>query len=53
MRATATPTFINPGNVTGPKYFATLNGVINTQGAGVNYFPGTAAGTTAQGGQYA
>jgi hypothetical protein len=50
--ATGTPTFTNPGNVTGKKYDASLNGVINTQGAGVNYFPGTVAGTTATGGQY-
>jgi hypothetical protein len=50
--ATGTPTFTNPGNVTGQRYSATLNGVINTQGAGVNYFPGTVAGSTATGGQY-
>jgi hypothetical protein len=50
--ATGTPTFTNPGNVTGKKYDATLNGVINTQGAGVNYFPGTVAGTNTTGGQY-
>lgn len=50
--ATATPTFVNPGNVTGRRYNANLNGVINTQGAGVNFFPGTVAGVTSTGGQY-
>ncbi|CUT16066.1 hypothetical protein BF49_7146 [Bradyrhizobium sp.] len=50
--ATGTPTFVNYGNVSGGKYFATLNGVINTQGAGINYFPGTVAGSTTAGGQY-
>ena len=41
------------GTVTGQKYNAQLNGVINTVGQGVNYFPGTIAGATATGGQYA
>jgi hypothetical protein len=47
-----TPTFNNPGNVTGNKFIAMLNGVINVQGAGANYFPGTIAGSTPSGGQY-
>lgn len=47
------PTFVNPGNVTGRCFNATLNGVINTQGQGASYFPGTVAGVTASGGQYA
>jgi hypothetical protein len=51
--ATSVPIFINPGNVTGSKYSAALNGVINSQGAGVNYFPGTSPGTLQLGGQYA
>ncbi|MEY9179731.1 hypothetical protein [Bradyrhizobium sp. USDA 313] len=51
--ATGTPVFVGAGNVTGGKYFATLNGVINTQGAGASYFPGTVTGTLTQGGQYA
>jgi hypothetical protein len=51
--ATSTPTFTNPGNVTGRRYNAILNGVINTQGQGASYFPGTVAGTTSSGGQYA
>lgn len=46
-------TYNNPGNVTGPKYNATLNGVINSSGSGVNYYPGSVAGTLASGGQYA
>lgn len=47
------PTFTNPGNVTGTRYSAILNGVIAISGNGINYFPGTVAGTTASGGQYA
>ncbi len=41
------------GNVTGQKYFADLNAVIQTYGGGANYYPGTIAGTTSSGGQYA
>ncbi|NGO64185.1 hypothetical protein G6N76_10900 [Rhizobium daejeonense] len=37
---------------TGKKYNATANGIINTDGAGVGYYPGPTAGTTATGGQY-
>lgn len=44
-------TFSGTG-ATGQRYSATLNGVINTNGGGANYFPGNAAGTTATGGQY-
>lgn len=39
-------------NVTGSKYLAALNGVIYTAGAGVNYYPGSTAGSTQTGGQY-
>ncbi|WP_164574218.1 hypothetical protein [Rhodopseudomonas sp. BR0C11] len=46
-------TFVNPGNFTGYKYTATLNGVIETLGSGANYFPGSVAGRTLMGGQYA
>lgn len=49
VRITAT-TF--SGSATGTRYSAILNGVINTNGAGVNFFPGNAAGSTATGGQY-
>lgn len=41
------------GSATGPRYSAFLNGVIFTGGAGVNFFPGNSAGSTATGGQYA
>jgi hypothetical protein len=34
----------NPGNVTGAKYSAASNAIINTNGAGANYFPGTLQG---------
>lgn len=40
------------GLVTGQKYNAQLNGVIDTNGQGVNYFPGTVAGAISTGGQY-
>lgn len=40
------------GSATGQRYFAALNGVINTNGGGPNYFPGNSAGATATGGQY-
>jgi hypothetical protein len=46
-------TFVNPGNVTGSKFIAQLNGVVDTQGQGVNYFPGNSSGSTSTGGQYA
>jgi hypothetical protein len=39
--------------VTGTRYLAGLNSVISVNGAGVNVFPGTVAGSTASGGQYA
>lgn len=38
---------------TGVRYSATLNGVINTGGAGAGFFPGSSSGSTATGGQYA
>lgn len=41
------------GSATGPRYAATLNGVIYTQGGGASYLPGNSAGSTATGGQYA
>lgn len=40
------------GAATGPRYYAAGNGVLNTSGAGANYFPGNAAGTVSSGGQY-
>ena len=42
----------NPSNVTGKKYLSQLNGIINVNQQGVNYYPGTVAGTTDTGGQY-
>jgi hypothetical protein len=41
------------GSVTGTRYNAASNAVINTSGAGATYLPGNASGTTATGGQYA
>lgn len=37
----------------GPRYNAVLNGVINVGGGGASFIPGTVAGSTATGGQYA
>lgn len=39
-------------NVTGQKYSAGANGVVNVNGAGPAYLPGTIAGVTSTGGQY-
>ncbi|RZM99948.1 hypothetical protein CWO91_34825 [Bradyrhizobium genosp. SA-3] len=46
------PSFVSPGNVTGAKYNCIGNGVVNISGNGVNFFPGTVAGSTSNGGQY-
>lgn len=40
------------GFPTGKKYDVRLNGTVNTQGSGVNFFAGTVAGASATGGQY-
>lgn len=40
------------GSATGPRYSATANSVIYTNGAGATYLPGNSAGSTATGGQY-
>jgi hypothetical protein len=40
------------GSATGRRYFAFLNGVINTFGGGATYFPGDSAGATSNGGEY-
>jgi hypothetical protein len=45
-------TITGAGNVTGAKFVASSNGVIETQGRGVNYLPGTTAGALLTGGQY-
>jgi hypothetical protein len=42
----------NPGNVTGTRYLAERNGVINTNGGGATYYPGTVGGSNPTGGQY-
>ncbi|WP_407146225.1 hypothetical protein [Bradyrhizobium sp. ORS 86] len=42
----------NPGNASGKRYQSDYQGMIQTNGGGVNYYPGTVAGTT-NGGQYA
>lgn len=48
---------LNPGGtgpftVTGKRYDATQNAIINSAGGGAAFIPGTVAGTTASGGQY-
>jgi hypothetical protein len=40
------------GSATGARYSAFARGVVNTQGAGANFFPGSSAGSTALGGVY-
>jgi hypothetical protein len=44
--------FTGAANVTGSKYQAIGNGVIDTGGAGINYLPGSTPGVLATGGQY-
>ncbi len=39
-------------NVSGTRYLAQMNGVIDSNGGGINYYPGTVAGVTSSGGQY-
>lgn len=41
------------GTITGKRYEVALNGLIQTYGGGASFFPGSVAGTTATGGQYA
>jgi len=41
------------GSATGARYSANMNGVINVNGGGATYLPGSVAGSTATGGQYA
>jgi len=40
------------GTITGARYHAAQNGIINTAGGGANWFPGNAAGSVATQGQY-
>jgi len=40
------------GSATGTRYIASVNAVIDTNGGGANYFPGSIAGSTATGAQY-
>ncbi|NLS02331.1 hypothetical protein HGP14_02965 [Rhizobium sp. P32RR-XVIII] len=44
--------YLGNSNIIGPRYSAILNGVISTNGAGANFFPGSVAGSVATGGQY-
>ncbi len=39
-------------NVTGTRYQAALNGIINSNGGGAAYYPGNVGGSTSSGGQY-
>jgi len=40
------------GTCVGMRYYATFNGVVNTETGNLNFFPGTVAGQTPNGGQY-
>jgi hypothetical protein len=40
------------GSATGPRYSATKNGVVDSNGGGASYFPGDTSGSTATGGEY-
>jgi hypothetical protein len=44
--------WVGYANVTGKKYQCSMNGTLGTSGGGVNFFPGTVAGTLDTGGQY-
>ena len=46
-------TITGAASVTGSKYLSQLNSTIQTNGAGASYLPGSTAGVTATGGQYA
>ena len=46
-------TFAGSTSPTAIRYLVTLNGVINTNGGGANFLPGTVAGIVQTGGQYA
>lgn len=48
-----TPIITVNGNVIGLRYRSTLNGIISVGGGGPDFWPGSLAGTTATGGQYA
>lgn len=45
-------TFTNPSNVTGQRYISSDLSMVETDAGGANFFPGTIAGSTLNGGQY-
>jgi hypothetical protein len=45
-------TFANGGIVTGPRYFVASNGLIQTNGGGASYLPGSSPGVAVSQGQY-
>jgi len=53
VSASSPLSFTGGASVTGKRYSAVLNGIIDTLGGGPNFFPGTVAGTSSSGGQYA
>ena len=46
------PVVTAAGTITGKRYQASANGIINTNGAGADFFPGSIEGDTRYGGQY-
>lgn len=46
------PVITANGTITGKRYQSIANGIINTNGGGAEFFPGSEAGRTSAGGQY-
>jgi hypothetical protein len=45
-------TTFSGGTISGARYISQRNSVIDTNGGGANFFPGSTAGSTALGGVY-
>lgn len=48
----STPLSFTGAAVTGQRYLVSANGIIDTNGGGANFFPGSSAGAVGSGGQY-
>lgn len=47
------PTVTSTGTVAGPRYYAKTNGIIDSNGGGAEFYPGSESGRVNTGGQYA